>query len=128
MIDKIFHLPEDFDEYRKCALWCNATQKGKLIKYGDGYKCIKVPQEPEQRHEARKWRFAVTEYLNDIARQKDYDSVESCVTYRYSDNEQWRKEADAMAIFRDAVWTKFYTLEGKYTKQELLRELPTIQW
>lgn len=75
------------------------------------------------------------EYFNDATQNKldsfaqswGYDSLISAISYVNSTNTQYKTEAEALIAWRDAVWTKAYTIEAgtlPATVNDFLIQLP----
>ena len=83
-----------------------------------------------------KFSDLIQKLLNDTAAQKGYQSSESIASYFNSGNAQWKNEAQAYIIWRDAMLNSAYTLldnvQNKVvpvpTEQQFLDGLPVIQW
>ena len=79
---------------------------------------------------------AVQEYLDATARTRNYDGILSLCTYATSSNIQFKIEGQAGVNWRDNVWTYCYQvmtdvqlgLRPLPTKDELISELPVIDW
>lgn len=78
----------------------------------------------------------IENYIDAIAKERQYDSALSCASYSNSTNLQWKSEAGAFIVWRDSVFS--YTIEqialmeaGERTIPtfaEFKNELPTIAW
>lgn len=80
--------------------------------------------------------LAVQRHMNVVAAQRNYDDIISCCTYATSTNAKFSAEGQAAVEWRDAVWVKCYQVLDEVqagtrptpTEEELLSELPAIQW
>lgn len=73
--------------------------------------------------------------ISSTVAQKDYRSGSSCASYAFSTNPQWKAEADAFILWRDALYTAAYQVfedvqngQPAPTEQEFLALLPTLIW
>ena len=79
---------------------------------------------------------AVQNQLDSLAKQRNYDSVESCITYYNSSDSVFANEAKAMLDYRDKCWRTCYNLLDQYTSGEIVRPtpvdvlnaLPVLEW
>ena len=82
------------------------------------------------------YRNAVGKYLDELAQERDYDSILSLCTYAVSSSPARKAEGEAGIVCRDDAWDHvdqvLVDIVGKTrltpTVDELLSELPTIQW
>ncbi|HTO32075.1 MAG TPA: hypothetical protein VL202_12975 [Pararhizobium sp.] len=79
---------------------------------------------------------AIQAHLEAKAAERDYDSIQSAVSYRGDPNGQFAAEAEALFVWRSAVWT-YATAEldkvttGQRTQpgiEEFVGELPAFVW
>lgn len=78
---------------------------------------------------------AVTDHMNAVARQKNYDSILSACTYAAFDN-PFKDDGLKAIAWRSAVWVKCYEvldfvqagLREIPTAEELIAELPEMEW
>lgn len=78
----------------------------------------------------------ISEYIENVAKEKDYDSALSCVSYSTSTNTIWQAEATAFISWRDSVWEfcieQYALIEtgeiSQPTEQEVIDALPQITW
>ncbi|MFT2213069.1 hypothetical protein ACLJYM_14395 [Rhizobium giardinii] len=79
---------------------------------------------------------AIQSHLEAKAYERNYDSIQSAISYRDDPNEQFAAEAAALFTWRSAVWT-YATAElekvtaGERTQPtvaELIAELPAFVW
>jgi len=74
--------------------------------------------------------------IDDVARQRNYDSSISCVSYLNSTNLTWKIDADTFNVWRDSVWNYLYAQQVLIlnktrpipTVAQLNAELPVIVW
>ena len=82
------------------------------------------------------YRNAVGTYLDELAQERDYDSILSLCTYAVSSSPARKAEGEAGIVCRDDTWDHvdqvLADVVGKArlapSVDELLSELPTIQW
>lgn len=80
-------------------------------------------------------QIAVTNYMNKVVASKNYDSVLSACSYAAFDN-PFQQDGMKAIEWRSNVWTKCYQIldmvkSGQRpipTEQELLSELPKLEW
>lgn len=99
---------------------------------------VSTPKSPEQVLEYFRGHFTtlVQSYLDDTGRQRGYDGILSACTYATSTNTRFAAEGQACVNLRDEVWTSCYAIFDAVaagqrpipTWEELLAELPVIQW
>ncbi|WP_313415539.1 hypothetical protein [Stenotrophomonas sp.] len=68
------------------------------------------PYEPNTPAHHRAIRDAAWGWMTDVVKERQYDSIESCVGYYNSGVERYRLEARAMVAWRDAVNEKLVAL------------------
>ena len=74
--------------------------------------------------------------MDKTVQKRNYDSIFTACSYATSTNAKFRAEGDACVAWRDAVWDLCYTilndviagLRAIPTKEELLAELPVLEW
>lgn len=80
---------------------------------------------------------AIQAHLDITARGRNYDSIQSAITYRGDPNPQFAAEADALFEWRSAVWT--YAMEQlaaveagerevPETAEAFIEQLPPFEW
>ena len=82
------------------------------------------------------YRNAVGKYLDELAQERDYDSILSLCTYAVSSSPARKAEGEAGIVCRDNTWDHVDQVLADVvskarlapTVSELLGELPTIQW
>lgn len=76
---------------------------------------------------------AVQAWLDSTARQNNYDSIASCISYLNSTVPQYKADATAAIVWRDAVWQACYQMQQAQsvnppnplpTYDELIAQLP----
>jgi hypothetical protein len=93
-----------------------------------------TPPPPTQEQQLASLKFSVSTYIDNKAKEKDYDSASSCISYMNSTNADWKKDATAMNAWRDAVWTFCYTSKKGLTDttlpttEKLIAALPAAPW
>ena len=78
----------------------------------------------------------VQKLMDDTVKTRGYDDVFTCISYVNSTDETFRAEANSVLAWRDRVWRKCYTMLAEIeagqreipTQEELLAELPTLEW
>ena len=68
-------------------------------------------------------RILIKEFIISTAKQRNYDSAESCASYALSTVPQWRLEAETFIAWRDAV---YQTAIDAYDAIELGSQIPEI--
>lgn len=79
---------------------------------------------------------AVQTVLDTKAKERNYDNINSAISYLNDENTQFAAEADACKTWRSRVWTKGYEILGAVqlgqipapTVEELLAQLPELIW
>lgn len=97
---------------------------------------IKVNQQKLLEILKAKFTAQVQKYLDESAQSKGYDNILSACTYATSAVPKFQVEGQAAVEFRDAVWSKCYEIfdevqagtRGIPTEQDLIQELPTLDW
>lgn len=84
----------------------------------------------------RQYELAVQDYMDEVAAERNYDSMLSAATYATSKNGRYGFEGKACVDWRDAVWDACYAILADVeagnrtppTVEELLAELPAMEW
>lgn len=71
-----------------------------------------------------------------VHEDRQYDSVQSCLSYRGDPNPRWNQDAEDVFLWRSAVWTKCHELlnawrrgeVGYLTPEEVIASLPELRW
>lgn len=71
-----------------------------------------------------------------VTEERQYDSVQSCLSYRGDPNPRWAQDAEDVFLWRSAVWTKCHELLnawkrgeiGYLTPEEVIAQLPELRW
>lgn len=79
---------------------------------------------------------AIQNHIDATAQSKQYTNGFALASYVTSTVPQWKAEAETFVAWRDSVWVYVYQelekvesgIRPQPTIQELLSELPTIQW
>ena len=95
-----------------------------------------LPPEPTPQEILKSRTNLVQSYLDSSVQSKGYDNILSACTYATSTVPKFQVEGQAAVEFRDAVWSKCYEIfdevqagtRGIPTEQELIQELPTLDW
>ena len=70
------------------------------------------------------YRRGIQGFVDETARQRQYDGGTSCASYANSTNATWAAEANAFIVWRDAVWV--YSFAELDKVQSGQREQPTV--
>ncbi|WP_322883931.1 hypothetical protein U8C35_10325 [Sinorhizobium medicae] len=79
---------------------------------------------------------AIQAHLDAKARERQYDGIQTAITYRRDPNPQFAAEGEALFAWRSAVWT-YSTAElvkvlagerAQPSAEEFMAELPAFQW
>ena len=123
-------------EYADLAVWCddnNATIEDK----GEYYEAVEIPPHIPTPEELKKmFTDAIQKYLDTTAQSRRYDNIFTAISYVNSTDETFAREAQACLVWRDKVWRKCYDILDAVeagereipTVEELISELPTIEW
>lgn len=93
-------------------------------------------QEKQRSELQSQFSSAIQQHLDNVAKERRYDSIQSAISYRGDGNAKFAAEADAAFAWRSAVWT-YATAEldkvmsGQRdipTVEDFMNELPTIDW
>ncbi len=78
---------------------------------------------------------AIQAHLDAKARERQYDSILTAITYRDDPNEQFAAEAEALFAWRSAVWTAAATMLAAFEPgsapspaDDVIAALPTFDW
>jgi hypothetical protein len=79
---------------------------------------------------------AVQNMLDAKANERNYDNINSAISYLNDENTQFAAEADACKAWRSRVWTKCYETLGAVQEglvqppsvEELVASLPELIW
>lgn len=93
-----------------------------------------LPESEEQ--VAEQLRAAVQDYMDSVARQRNYDGMLSLCSYATSSNDQFRAEAQAGMDWRDNCWALGHGILAQVlagtmpipTEDELVAMLPQMKW
>lgn len=80
--------------------------------------------------------LVLSQLIEKTAKNKNYDSSLSCLSYINSSSEQWKKEAAAFLAWRDSLFTYIIEQSEKIEKgersipsfEDFKKELPSIVW
>lgn len=95
-----------------------------------------LPPEPTVQEILKSRTKLVQSYLDSSVQSKGYDNILSACTYVTSIVPKFQTEGQAAVEFRDATWAKCYEILDEVqagtrsipTEQEILQELPTLDW
>ncbi len=87
-------------------------------------------------HAVFEYSDAIQAHLEAKAAERHYDSIQSAVSYRGDPNPQFAAEAEALFVWRSAVWTYATAELDKVTAgqraqpgvEEFVGELPAFVW
>ena len=123
-------------EYADLACWCNANN-ATIEDKGEYYECVELPNYlPTQEEIKKMFTDAIQKHLDTTAQSRRYDSIFTAISYVNSTDETFAREAQACLVWRDKVWRKCYDILDAVeagereipTMEELIAELPTIEW
>lgn len=125
-------VPVENELYQDVKDWL--AEGNELLPF-DGYPDTRTADEI-----AKQTRSALTEvvqnYLDETARERNYDGILSLCTYATSLNDKFRTEGQAGVEWRDEVWAACYAILDEVlagtrsvpTNEDLLAELPGFTW
>lgn len=80
----------------------------------------------------------VEAWMNSVVAERGYGSLLAACSYSVSSVQQWKNEAMACIVWRDAVWNRCYELMAQFSSDEnassiprnddFLKMLPQIDW
>ncbi len=88
-------------------------------------------------HLRKRMTDAIQAHLDTTARTRNYDSIQSAITYRGDPNPQFAAEGQALFEWRSAVWTyateqlaavEAGDREAPETAEAFIAELPPFEW
>lgn len=126
----------DITNYPQIAMWCNENN-ARIEDMGDYYEVVAIPKHIPTYDELKKmFTDAIQAYLDTTAQSRRYDNIFTAISYVNSTDETFAREAQACLVWRDKVWRKCYDILDAVeagerevpTVEELIAELPTIEW
>lgn len=104
----------------------------------DQSKIISAEQKAAEAHASLQSAYtaAIQAHLDATARERQYDGIQTAITYRDDPNSQFSAEGHALFIWRSAVWT-YSTAElakvlagerERPSVEALIAELPEFVW
>ncbi len=95
-------------------------------------------ENPAEQQEAllSSYSAAIQNHMDATARLRQYDGIQTAITYRNDPNPQFAAEGEALFIWRSAVWT-YSTAElekvmagerSQPSVEEFVAELPAFEW
>ena len=126
----------DMSTYPLVAQWCNENN-ATIEDMGDYYEVVAIPEHiPTQEEVKKMFTDAIQKYLDTTAQSRRYDNIFTAISYVNSTDETFAREAQACLVWRDKVWRKCYDILDAVeagereipTMEELIAELPTIEW
>lgn len=127
---------DDMVRYTDVAIWCNANN-ATIEDKGDYYEVVEIFNYiPTQEEIKKMFTDAIQKYLDTTAQSRRYDNIFTAISYVNSTDETFAREAQACLVWRDKVWRKCYDILDAVeagerevpTMEELIAELPTIEW
>ena len=124
-------------EYADLAVACNQAGNLTIEDKGEYYEVVEIPVHIPTHEELKKmFTDAIQNYLDTTAQSRRYDNIFTAISYVNSTDETFAREAHACLVWRDKVWRKCYEILDAVeagereipTVEELIAELPTIDW
>jgi hypothetical protein len=117
------------------ALWCDKNNAMLEPLADRGYVIVAKPA-PSPDMIKQTYENAVQAFLDATAKSRGYDNTYTCLSYRDSTNEVWKREANAFNVWRDSVWTKCHeilnaVMSGQIEQpsvNEVIAQMPEIDW
>lgn len=89
-----------------------------------------------KQNKIREYSRALQNYIDNIAREKNYENGFTCATYVNSTNEAWKQEAQTFVAWRDACWLYAYNVYNQVengiipapTLESFLSDIPAFNW
>lgn len=128
------------EDYRGKTVWKSYNESMEITELGaipDGYSLERPEPPPPSKEEQNKvYENSVQAHLNATVQSRGYTDVNSCLSYKDSTDETWRRESWAFNAWRDAVWHKCYEILNAFmagkikqpTVDEVIAQLPKIDW
>jgi hypothetical protein len=103
--------------------------------YVDGVFTPPAPIVLTAEEKLRLYQTAVSDFVNSVARQRQYDNALSAASYANSTNVLWKAEAEVFIAWRDVVYADALQVladvnsgEDAPSIDDLLASFPAIQW
>lgn len=142
MVEMNFEIGQKFNGVYppEAAVWCNANNAHiiETTKDGAAERTFEiVAHEPPTIEEIKKiYENAVQAHLDATAKSHGYDNTYTCLSYRDSSDEKWKREANIFNLWRDSVWHKAHEILDavmcgaipQQTVEEVIAQLPKIEW
>lgn len=139
MLGKRFNKPvEDLEEYASTAEWCNNSGNRYTIEdKGDYFEVVEIPPPTPEEVKAQVFRYIKTvidNEMNRVVSVRDYDSVDTLVSWLNSSNDIYVMEARAGIAYKDACIAYYYNLINNYDdtselyEEEIIAGMPKIDW
>lgn len=85
---------------------------------------------------ARRFRAAIQDHVDAVARSRDYDSDVSLASYAASGNPAWAADAATFVAWRDVVWAGAHAELAAMTAgareqariEDFIAGLPAVEW
>lgn len=89
-----------------------------------------------KQNQIREYSRALQNYIDDVARGKNYENGFTCATYVNSTNEVWKQEAQAFVTWRDLCWEYALDIYEQVengiipapTLESFLSDIPAFNW
>ena len=136
-INKPCETQEELESYSSVAKWCNENN-AHIEDKGEYYEVIAneihIPTVEEIKANLLS---SVDNYLNSTVQQRGYDNILSACSYAFDETDKvFAEEGKKALAWRSSVYRKCYDIladveQGKRnipTEEELLAELPVLEW
>ena len=108
----------------------------RIVADENGRPILQDPPPPTAEQIVAQYTAAVQKHLDDFARTRNYDNIQSAATYATSAVPKFKAEGQYAVEARDATWVKCYEVLAEVeagsrpmpTLEELLAELPVLEW
>lgn len=134
---KIYKNKFDAAGYAMAAEWCNLNN-ATIVDEGEFYRIVALGESAPPSFEEQKnfYENAVQAHLDATAQTRGYDNTYTCLSYRDSSDEKWKREANIFNLWRDSVWRKAHEILDAVmcgaipqpTVEEVIAQLPKIEW
>ena len=104
--------PNTYARYAEAALWCNENN-AVIEDKGDYYEVVAIPEPTAEELAAAlqaHYTQVIQQALDDFARTRGYDHINSACTYATSTDPQFRLEGEYCVALRDTTWRAGYAM------------------
>jgi hypothetical protein len=133
---KAWELVED---YRGKVAWKSYDESIVIKDLGpipSGYSLVRPEKVLTDEEQKKIYENAVQAHLDATAQSHGYDNTYTCLSYRDSSDEKWKREANIFNLWRDSVWHKAHEILDAVmcgaipqpTIEEVIAQLPKIEW